>query len=112
MNFGSDVAIPGFEFMTQDAIDGVSESVTVLNLRQAGLPIPTAWAYDHFGIPAPDDDEDIMGPTLTRSELFKQDNPEKPDEAKNDGENQEKTPESPPEQSGDAKEVDVADEGE
>ena len=82
MNFGSEVAIPGFEFITQDAVDNVSESVSVLNLRQAGLPIPCAWAYDRFGIPAPDVGEEIMGPTSTRAQLFRQDDPVPADDKK------------------------------
>jgi phage gp29-like protein len=69
MNFGAEVPIPGFEFITQDAVDAGAMSVAVLNLRKAGLPIPCAWAYDTFGIPAPDENEEVLGTPLTDADL-------------------------------------------
>jgi phage gp29-like protein len=95
MNFGNNVPIPGFEFLTQDAVDAGAMSTAVLNLRKAGLPIPCAWAYDTFGIPAPDDDEELLGPTMTDAELAKVN-----DGGTNEAQTQEdqKDPASPPAQ--------------
>lgn len=82
LNFGGDVAIPGFKFLTQDAVDIQATSVAVLNLRKAGARIPSAWVYDVFGIPAPEDEEEVLGPTRTEAELAAEDGkaPDPPEE--------------------------------
>lgn len=82
LNFGGDVAIPGFRFLTQDAVDVKATSEAVLNLRKAGARIPARWVYDTFGIPEPEEDEEILGPTRTDGELAAEDGraPEPPEE--------------------------------
>jgi phage gp29-like protein len=82
LNFGGNVAIPGFRFLTQDAVDVQATSAAVLNLRKAGARIPARWVYDTFGIPEPEDDEECLGPTRTDGELAAEDGraPDAPDQ--------------------------------
>jgi phage gp29-like protein len=64
VNFGN-APIPEFKFLTQDAVDLEATSKVVKNLKDAGVRIPAKWVYDTFGIPEPDDDDEVLGETTT-----------------------------------------------
>lgn len=106
MNFGNDVAIPGFEFLTQDAVDLKAFSEAVLNLRKAGARIPSAWLYDTAGIPPPDADDEVLGPTRTEQQLAAEDGkapdpPQNSDEEPVDGEEPDDAEDTPAEDNAD-----------
>jgi phage gp29-like protein len=61
-NFGPDVLIPDFKFITEDAVDLVAFSTGVKTLRDAGLPIQTSWVRDQAGIPEPLEGEELLAP--------------------------------------------------
>jgi phage gp29-like protein len=60
-NFGPDVAIPTFRFLTEEGVDLVNFANGVTTLARGGLRIPATWVRDRAGIPAPKDDEEVMG---------------------------------------------------
>ena len=61
-NFGPDVAIPEFRFLTEEAADLGSFATGVSTLARAGLRIPASWVRDRVGIPEPKDGEECLGP--------------------------------------------------
>ena len=61
LNYGDGVAVPRFEFVTQDAPDLEKFSKAVAAMRAAGAAIPAAWFYEEAGIPQPQDGEDLLG---------------------------------------------------
>ncbi len=61
MNFGDNVAIPTFQFVTDDAIDLVAYSTAIDRLASRGLRIPARWCRSTFGIPEPEDGEEVLG---------------------------------------------------
>lgn len=61
-NFGPDVAVPGFRFLTEEAVDLLNFSQGVRNLTQSGLRVPAAWVRDRVGAPEPKDGEECLGP--------------------------------------------------
>lgn len=62
LNFGSDVIVPKFEFLTEDAVDQKAFAEAMSVIVRAGLRVPAQWARDQLGIPEPDDDDEIIGP--------------------------------------------------
>lgn len=69
LNFGRDVAIPEFRFLTQEAVDLVDFSTGVTTLARGGLRIPASWVRDRTGIPEPVGDEDVLGTGLAPGEV-------------------------------------------
>jgi phage gp29-like protein len=61
MNYGPNVAVPVFRFLTEDAIDLAAFSQAIGSLRTAGLRIPACHVYDISGIPEPKDDDELLG---------------------------------------------------
>lgn len=61
LNFGANVAIPQFEFMTQDPVDIKAFSEAVKNLVDAKLVVPAKWVRDNAGMPEPDKDDETIG---------------------------------------------------
>ena len=60
LNWGPDAPVPYLTFdvgATED-LDSLATRIEVLS--RSGLAIPTAWAYDRFGIPSPEPGEDIL----------------------------------------------------
>ena len=60
LNFGPETAAPTHETQLTRPADLKTDSEVLGNLQQAGLRIPRAWAYSHFGIPEPDDGEPVL----------------------------------------------------
>lgn len=68
LNFGDDAALhesPQFQFIIDDAVDPVAFSTMVMNLRDpnVGLRIPAHWVREQLGIPEPEEDDEVLGPT-------------------------------------------------
>jgi phage gp29-like protein len=61
LNLGPDHPVPRWRFATDRPEDLRRLADTVKTLSEAGLPIPTAWAYRKFGIPRPAADEPVLG---------------------------------------------------
>jgi len=61
LNFGESVAIPTFQFVTQDPLDLKSFSESMVNLRKAGARIPEVWLHEQVGMPVPKDGEAVLG---------------------------------------------------
>lgn len=61
LNFGSSVAVPRFEFITQDPTDLRSFGEALNSMVQAGVPVPVAWALEQAGIPSRKGDEPVLG---------------------------------------------------
>ena len=69
MNFGADVPLPTFEFVTEDRRDLKTFGEGVERLAGAGLEIGQDWARTEAGIPKPKDGEPILVPgSLTPAE--------------------------------------------
>ncbi len=62
LNFGPDIAIPRFEFITEEAIDLKAFGEALTALTKCGLEIPMKWARDKAGIPEPKKGEPILKP--------------------------------------------------
>ena len=60
MNFNG-VAVPRFEFITQDPVDLKSFAEGVEKLAKSELRIPAKWVRDQAGIPEPKKDEECIG---------------------------------------------------
>ncbi len=61
MNFGETQTVPGFQFLTEDPADVAKFSLSMLNLRNAGLKIPASYVYDQAGMSPPKGDEELLG---------------------------------------------------
>jgi phage gp29-like protein len=61
MNFGDNVAVPTFQFITDDAVDLVAYSTAIDRLAGRGLLIPARWCRSTFGIPEPEEGEEVLG---------------------------------------------------
>lgn len=68
-NFGHDVAIPEFRFLTEEAVDLVDFADGVTTLARGGLRIPASWVRDRTGIPEPKLDEEVLGTGLAPGEV-------------------------------------------
>jgi len=60
-NFGDNVEVPRFEFVTQDPVDLSSFGAAMKALREAGADIPQRFVWDNAGIPEPKDGEPMLG---------------------------------------------------
>jgi phage gp29-like protein len=61
MNFGNDVDIPDFAFITEDSVDLDAHSRAILNYRKAGLRIAAQGVRDVAGFPEPKEGEELLG---------------------------------------------------
>jgi len=61
LNLGEDAPVPRWRFLADRPEDLSELAGTVKTLKDAGLPIPTEWAYARFGIPRPADGETVLG---------------------------------------------------
>jgi len=61
-NFGWDKPLPKIHFIAEEPEDLQSLSTTYNNLVQAGTPIPVSHVQKKFGIPAPQNGEEILTP--------------------------------------------------
>ena len=68
LNFGDSVAVPTFEFVTQDPIDLKAFSEAIKNLREAGARVPEEWAHEQAGMPVPKDGERLIGGAIAGEE--------------------------------------------
>jgi phage gp29-like protein len=64
MNFGDSATVPEFFFLTEDPEDVKSFSESILNLRKAGLKIPTSYVYEKIGMNAPKEGDELVGDGL------------------------------------------------
>jgi len=61
LNLGAAAPVPRWHFAAEQPQDLAELASTVKTLAQAGLPIPTRWAYERFGIPQPAGGESVLG---------------------------------------------------
>jgi len=61
LNFGPQEYYPRLRAQIDDPEDQEAKSRTVKVLVDAGMRIPAAWARNEFGIPDPEEDEEILG---------------------------------------------------
>jgi phage gp29-like protein len=61
MNFGETATVPDFFFLTEDPEDLEKFSKSMVNLRKAGLKIPSSHVYGKAGIPEPKADDELLG---------------------------------------------------
>jgi phage gp29-like protein len=61
LNFGDNVAVPSFRFLTEEATDLVALSTAIDRLAARGLRIPARWARSTFGVPEPEEGEELLG---------------------------------------------------
>lgn len=62
MNFGGDVEVPQFAFVTEDGVVLKDFSVAILNLQKAGLKIRAADVRDIAGLTEPGPDDEVLDP--------------------------------------------------
>ncbi len=60
LNLGGDYPLPRWHFDAEKPEDLSELAATVKTLSEAGLPIPTGWAYQKFGIPEPAEGEAVL----------------------------------------------------
>lgn len=82
LNFGKDVAVPQFVFITQDPVDLKAFGEALKLCVGVGMPIPTGWACDQAGVPERKGDE----PILIGASSFAVTSVPKPGEEPDDGE--------------------------
>ncbi len=59
--FGRSAAIPGFELVTEDAVDFEKTARGFLALRQAGLTVAARDVRDRLGLSTPTDTDEVLG---------------------------------------------------
>jgi phage gp29-like protein len=93
LNF-TGVAVPQFEFLTQDPVDLKAFSEAVEKLVKSTLRVPTKWVYDNAGIPVPKEGEEVIGGAPAKPE---DEDPKDPDDDKepDDGDDEEEKPPTP-----------------
>jgi phage gp29-like protein len=95
INFGSDYAIPRFEFVTQDPIDLKAFGEGLALLVGIGVEVPQKWARDQAGIPEPKKGEPILAlpkPPAPAPPPGNPNDPEDPDGEKEPAPSPEKEP--------------------
>jgi phage gp29-like protein len=60
-NFGWDKPVPGLSFLISDSPDLKADAEVIERLVKAGLAVPAAHCYEHFGIPEPKGGEAVLG---------------------------------------------------
>lgn len=61
LNFGRSIAVPQFRFLTDEAPDLVAFSQSMVNFKNAGLPIGAKWARGRAGVPDPKHGDELIG---------------------------------------------------
>ena len=61
LNFGDNVEVPRFKFVTEEKADLGTFATGISTLVASGLRIPANWVRDQAGIPHPEKDEEIVG---------------------------------------------------
>ncbi len=61
LNLGADHPVPRWHFDADRPEDLDRLASTVKTLSDAGLPIPADWVYRKFGIPRPENGQDVLG---------------------------------------------------
>lgn len=61
LNLGPAAPVPRWHFILEEPRDLDALAATVRTLTEAGLPIPTKWIYQRFGIPEPAPGEPVLG---------------------------------------------------
>lgn len=61
LNFGDNVEVPRFKFVTEEKADLGTFATGISVLVASGLRIPANWVRDQAGIPHPEADEEIVG---------------------------------------------------
>jgi len=62
LNFGEQEMYPRIIVKPDEPEDLDRKATTVKTLVGAGLRVPTRWAYESFGIPEPEDDDEVLMP--------------------------------------------------
>lgn len=60
LNFGKDTMVPGFHFVTDDAVDMGALSRAIEGFVRGGLEVPQWWVRDKAGIAEPEPGEKLM----------------------------------------------------
>jgi phage gp29-like protein len=60
-NFGNAELAPKYTALVTEPEDQQKAANTVKTLKEAGLRIPASWAYSKFGIPVPQEGEEVLG---------------------------------------------------
>ena len=68
LNLGPAVPVPRWHFVLEEPQDLSALAGTIKTLTEAGLPIPTKWVYQRFGIPEPAPAEAVLGEAHGESE--------------------------------------------
>lgn len=63
-NFGWEIPLPKVIFIRQEAIDLKMESEAIKNFAESGLAIPASHCYERYGIPKPEEGEDVLKPPV------------------------------------------------
>jgi phage gp29-like protein len=95
LNFGADVMVPGFHFVTEDVVDLGSLARATQSFVAAGLEIPQSWVRDRAGIADPEPGEGLL---LGQGSLF---TPETTEPAPGDEDNEPKEDTDEDDDSGD-----------
>jgi len=85
LNFGKDVMVPGFHFVTEDVEDIGTFSRAVNALWQSGVTLSQPWIRDRIGAPEPEPGEETIGP---ENDAANEDPEPSPEEAEDSGEEQ------------------------
>jgi phage gp29-like protein len=67
LNFGPDVPPPVYRTLVEEPVDLQRLATSVSTLVSVGLRVPARWARKKFGIPAPDDREEVLAPPAVRA---------------------------------------------
>jgi len=67
LNVGA-APVPRWHFVLEEPEDLQALAGTVKTLSEAGLPIPSRWVYERFGIPQPGEGEAVLGTTVKSEE--------------------------------------------
>ena len=62
MNLGAQAPVPRWHTALEEPRDLAEMAGTIKTLSEAGLPIPSKWVYQRFGIPEPAPEEPVLGP--------------------------------------------------
>jgi len=69
LNFGPNVPLPTFEFVTDDTVDIGALSRAVEGLVRAGVKLKQEWVRDKFGAPDPEEGDDLcLGKEVLQAE--------------------------------------------
>ena len=83
--YGADESVPGLAFATDDAVDLQSFSSSLKAMVEAGVDVPQRWAQDKIGIPAPDEDEPMLGDSDAEPEAEDEDDDGTPQDNRDEG---------------------------